>query len=236
MQSFGITLRNIKSEDSLSTRYPCSTKIQSAAPFAKLLIPTSVTAKSDTADIDRPAIASSKVVHPFPMSASAPAKCEPMADNDAAENISFVMSSTAVQGQEGQGNARKVFSRTVVYFAVSEMGPTVGASPATSFSISNAIPDQMSLFVGDLGPEGSGPVELVENDSGLDFAFDGLVGLADALEYSSNNGWSFNYIPDADADGYDDKVTHIRIAQRDASIPTIGNYTRFSMRYKMRAK
>lgn len=158
------------------------------------------------------------------------------ADEGAAEKISIVMSSSIVRGQQGEGNARKVFSRTVVYYSVAVMEPKDVASPTTSFAVSDAIPDQMSLFVGDLGAAGSGPVEFVENDSGLEFAFDGLAGPDDVLEFSNNNGITFEYVPVADDDGYDENVTHIRIALRGALMPTTGKYIRFSMRYKMRVK
>lgn len=80
MQLIGITLRNIKSEYSLSTRYRYSSILLFVAPLAILLFPTSAIAASERTDADRPAIASATVVHPFSMSASASAASEPNAD------------------------------------------------------------------------------------------------------------------------------------------------------------
>ena len=63
--------------------------------------------------------------------------------------------------------------------------------------ISDAIPANSQLFVGDLTGSGSGPVEFVEGapPSGLLYAYAGLSDPADGLEFSNNNGLSFDYIP-----------------------------------------
>ena len=70
-----------------------------------------------------------------------------------------------------------------------------------------------SLYVGDLGAPGSGPVAFTQGSpsSGLTYAFTSLASTTDNLAFSNNGGASFAYTPTPDANGYDSAVTHIRV-------------------------
>lgn len=84
-------------------------------------------------------------------------------------------------------------------------------------SVSDHVPAGTDIFLGDLGPAGSGPVEFTDGNllglgllgSGLDYSYGGL-GAADSLEFSNNNGASYTYTP-SPVGGYDSAVTDIRV-------------------------
>jgi hypothetical protein len=76
-----------------------------------------------------------------------------------------------------------------------------------------SVPAQASLFVGNLGAVGSGPVAFAQGSpsSGLSYTYSGLSSTTDDVSFSNNGGVSFAYTPVADASGYDPAVTHIRV-------------------------
>jgi hypothetical protein len=57
-----------------------------------------------------------------------------------------------------------------------------------------------------------------------------------AIEFASAGGTMSDYIPVADADGFDANVSHINPRPHGALLPAIGNYERFSLRYRMKVK
>jgi hypothetical protein len=152
------------------------------------------------------------------------------------DQISIHMSSSVVHHPAGKSFARNVVTGAVVDYSTAVIGPTNGGIPGTSFALSNLIPGEMSLFVGDLGDAGSGPVAFGETDSGVSYRFEGLASASDDLEFSDNGGKAFDYVPTGDAEGYDDRVTHIRIVPTGAMMPIKGRQTRFSVRYRVRVK
>lgn len=157
------------------------------------------------------------------------------------ENISIALSNSIVASPMGTGPmgtddaARAVPGALVDYF-VAVTGPIESGSPATSFAITDMIPAQLSLFVGDLAQAGTGPAAFTDNDSGLEFSFDGLASSTDSIEFSSNDGQTFDYVPVADTDGFDQNVTDIKLRPRGALLPTSTKYERFSIRYRMKVK
>lgn len=150
------------------------------------------------------------------------------------DNIAISMSYNVLgDGINGGANPRAV-NGAIVQFTVAVTGPSKGSTAAASFAINDDIPEQMALYVGDINNSGSGPVAFIENDSGLEFAFFGLSSTDDALEFSNNGGRTFDYIPNPDGDGFDDEVTHIRIAPFGMLMPVDSNEPRFSVQYRMR--
>lgn len=158
------------------------------------------------------------------------------AEDGAAENIAIQMSSEIVHSPVAAATTRRVVQGAIVDYSIAVAGPSVGASPPTFFVLKNPIPDEMALFVGDLGNVGSGPVAFVETDSGVSYRFEGLTSGSDALAFSNNGGKSFDYVPVGDTEGYDNRVTHIRIVPIGALMSTNGRHTRFSVRYRARVK
>ncbi len=92
----------------------------------------------------------------------------------------------------------------------SNVGP--GSVDADGLHLSDRVPPDVDLFLGDLAAPGSGPLLFVDGDtpSGLAYIFGGLGDLGDALEFSVD-GSDYSYIPSPDTDGYDPAVRHFRI-------------------------
>ncbi len=85
-------------------------------------------------------------------------------------------------------------------------------------SVSDHIPTGTTLYVGNLGLAGSGPVAFSDGallgllfGSGLTYNYAGLASTTDSLAFSNNNGVSYTYIPTPDANGFDANVTDIRV-------------------------
>lgn len=82
-------------------------------------------------------------------------------------------------------------------------------------SVLRVIPIEMKLFVGDFDGAATSSISPVGFEdgaavSGLSLSFTSLNSLTDDIEFSTD-GVDFNYQPTADANGYDESVTHIRI-------------------------
>ncbi len=76
--------------------------------------------------------------------------------------------------------------------------------------VSDAIPTNTTLFVGDLAGAGSGPVAFAQGTptSGLSWTFTSLGSSTDDLEFSDDGGGTWTYAPTAP---FDAGVTHIRM-------------------------
>jgi hypothetical protein len=101
--------------------------------------------------------------------------------------------------------------------------------------IANPVPEQLSLFVGDIGT-GSGPFayEPASSGSGFDCKFESLSNPADCVEFSDNGGASFDYSPTPDREGFDPNITHIRFRLQPGIQPDRPQTSSFILRYRMR--
>jgi len=158
------------------------------------------------------------------------------AESGPEENIAIALSSNIVGDQTGRGVSPAVTAGTIVDFSVAVTGPRERGTPATSLAISNKVPDNLSLYVGDLERSGNGPAAFSDHDSGLEFSFAGLSSPDDSIEFSGDGGKSFDYVPVADSEGFDANVTHIRFRPQGALQATTGQNERFSLRYRMKVK
>lgn len=94
-----------------------------------------------------------------------------------------------------------------------------GTSPTSnSVIVTDAIPANLSLFVGTYAP-GPGPVLFTAGGSGLTYGFTSLSSSSDDIEFSNNGGASWTYTPTADANGVDAAVTHVRVRPKGAMAP-----------------
>lgn len=87
-----------------------------------------------------------------------------------------------------------------------------------SVIVTDAIPSNLSLFVGTYAP-GPGPVRFTAGSSGLTYSFASLANATDDLEFSNNGGASWTYVPTIDANGVDANVTHVRIRPKGSMMP-----------------
>jgi len=101
--------------------------------------------------------------------------------------------------------------------------------------IANPVPDELSLFVGDIGM-GSGPFayEPANGGSGFDCKFESLSNPADCVEFSDNGGASFDYSPTPDREGFDPNITHVRFRLKPGIQPDRPQTSSFILRYRMR--
>jgi uncharacterized repeat protein (TIGR01451 family) len=88
-----------------------------------------------------------------------------------------------------------------------------GDGPATDVVLSDAVPTNTTLFVGDINGANSGPVRFQDGSpsSGLVYNYNPLAPTLDSLEFSNDGGNNWAYQPTPDADGFDNAVTHYRI-------------------------
>lgn len=104
--------------------------------------------------------------------------------------------------------------------------------------VTNPIPPRLLLYVGDLARPGSGSVVFAQGtlSSQLACTFGGIADGIDCLEFSNNNGASFNYQPVPDANGYDAAVTHMRIRPQGLMAPALLQPASFVLRCRMKVK
>jgi hypothetical protein len=101
--------------------------------------------------------------------------------------------------------------------------------------VADAIPPNTSLRVTDIGAPGSGPVAFINGAtaSGLSYAFLGLGNLADNLDFSNDNGATWNYAPVPDGNGVDTAVTNIRVRLTGTMNGAAGTQPSFTLRFQV---
>lgn len=95
-----------------------------------------------------------------------------------------------------------------------------GAVDGDTTLVSDPVPANTALFVGDLNGAGSGPLLFANGTpgSGLSYTFTALGSLVDDLEFSNDNAVSWGYVPVPAADGCDVLVTHWRVRPRGSFV------------------
>jgi len=114
-----------------------------------------------------------------------------------------------------------------------------GNGTADSVTVADGIPANTSMRVADLGVPGSGPVAFINGaiPSGLSYSFAGLGNLTDSIDFSSDNGTSWNYAPVADGNGADTAVTNIRVRLTGTFNAAVGpNQPSFTLRFQVLVK
>lgn len=107
-----------------------------------------------------------------------------------------------------------------------------------SLIVTDPIPANVALFVGDLAGAGSGPVEFTDGagsaSSGLTYLFVALADLTDDVDFSTD-GVDYTFVPTPDADGFDTAVRYVRVNPsgtflgRSTAAPTT-----FDLRFRVR--
>lgn len=113
-----------------------------------------------------------------------------------------------------------------------------GATDADGLQVTDPVPANTALFVGDLGG-GGGPVLFADGPvpGGLTVNYGGLGSLADDIEFSSDGGVTWNYVPVPDVQGFDPLVTHVRLRPRGAFAASDGvNHPSFSISFRTRIR
>lgn len=114
-----------------------------------------------------------------------------------------------------------------------------GYPDSNSVVVVQPVPAGLSLFVGNLGGAGSGPVAFAQGtpSSGLTYTYAGLASTTDDVGFSNNGGASFAYTPSPDSNGYDNAVTHIRVTPRGIFAGSSASGTpNFTISYRVKIK
>lgn len=127
-------------------------------------------------------------------------------------SLSLLKSVTAYSDPvNNQVNPKQIPGSVSLYtIRLTNSGP--GTVDANSVVITDPLPAQVDLYVGDLGAAGSGPVAFVDGTpaSGLAWSFVALGNTGDSVDFSQD-GSNWNYTPVPDASGFDASVRYLRL-------------------------
>jgi len=131
--------------------------------------------------------------------------------------------------------APKAIPGAIVEYQIIVTNPAATPADTDSIVIRDAVPAHVDLRVADFGASGSGPVSFTDGSpsSGLAYTFISLASSTDDVDFSSDNGTSWNYAPVPDANGVDAAVTDIRVNPKNAFN---ANNAQFTVKLRMRVE
>ena len=133
-------------------------------------------------------------------------------------------------------NARsnpKAIPGAVVEYTITSSN--AGFQAADSVSITDSIPVNTEMFVGDIDGGGSGPVKFDPDTSTLGYNFILIDNNADDIEFSSDGGNFYSYAPSPDLDGFDSNITHFRVNTSGAFAASNGSTDpSFNIQFRVR--
>lgn len=152
----------------------------------------------------------------------------------------LMLKSVTVQSDPFNGAVNpKAIPGAAMLYTVTATNQGPGATDADTVVITDPVPANAELFVGDLGGPGSGPVAFTDGAvaSGLSYSFLGLGSGADSIAFSNDGGATWTYTPTPDADGYDVNVTNIRVSPSGTFNAAAGpNQPSFNLQFRVRVK
>lgn len=153
-------------------------------------------------------------------------------------NLVMVKSSTTFSDPVNGVSDPKSIPGAVKTYTITVTNQGSGASDANTFRLSDSIPAQGEMVVGDIGGVGSGPVLFAQGSpaSGLGYTFTSLASNTDSLEFSNDGGATWTYTPVANANGTDPAVTTVRIAPSGAFAANTGTAPSFTVQFRMRVR
>lgn len=99
------------------------------------------------------------------------------------------------------------------------------------FAITSPVPRQLMLLIANPASPDLSPFQF-EKRSDATVCRVGDMGIAGScLQFSSNGGASFDYVPNPGTDGVDSRITHVRFRISGTDAP--GEVTAFILRYRM---
>lgn len=138
----------------------------------------------------------------------------------------------------GTTNPKAVPGAAMTY-TITASNSANGTADNDTTVITDAVPGNMELYVGNIGGAGSGPVSFVNGSpsSGLSYTFTSLASATDSIAFSNNGGASYAYTPVPDGNGYDAAVTNFRISPSGSFAAKTGaGNPSFSAQLRMRIK
>jgi uncharacterized repeat protein (TIGR01451 family) len=105
-----------------------------------------------------------------------------------------------------------------VAYTVAIANPNSFAATADSLLIIDPTPARLSLFVGNISGSSGGPLRFQNGAtaSGLTYTFTSLASQTDDIDFSSDGGATWTYVPTPDSQGADPLVNRIRIRPKGA--------------------
>jgi hypothetical protein len=158
---------------------------------------------------------------------------------DPAPSLTTVLSHPLVSDPVNGTVNPKAIPGAVLLYSLNVSNGSAGYPDSNSVVVVQSVPAQASLYVGDLGAAGSGPVAFVQGSpsSGLAYSYSGLASTADNLAFSNNGGASFGYTPVPDSAGFDPAVTHIRVSPTGLFAGSSGSGSpSFTISYRIKVK
>jgi uncharacterized repeat protein (TIGR01451 family) len=127
----------------------------------------------------------------------------------------------------------KAIPGAIVEYQIIVTNPAATAADANSVFLRDPVPAHVDLRVADIGASGSGPVSFTNGSppSGLTYTFASLASTTDDIEFSSDNGASWTYVPTPNANGVDPAVTDVRINPKGAFS---SNNAQFTVKLRVR--
>lgn len=133
----------------------------------------------------------------------------------------------------------KAIPGAVMQYTIMSSNSGFAATDTDSVTVTDSIPANTEMFVGDIAASGSGPLAFIDGStsSTLSYTFAALGSSTDDLEFSSDGGATFSYTPVPDADGFDSNVTHFRGLTGGAFAASNGiNNPGFSFQFRVRVQ
>jgi hypothetical protein len=129
-----------------------------------------------------------------------------------------------------------------IIYSITVSNTGMGSEDDNTFVLSDVIPDNLTMYVGDYAGAGEGPVTFNNTlngspSSGLTYDFDTLGSVTDDIVFKNSTGTSIT--PDASSDGgYDDSVRsfEIRPSTAFAGWSGTGDYPSFTITFRARIK
>lgn len=105
-----------------------------------------------------------------------------------------------------------------VHYTVTVANPNPFAATADSIIVIDPTPARLSLYVGNISGSSGGPLRFQNGAtaSGLTYNFTSLASQTDDIDFSSDGGATWTYVPTPNSAGADPLVTRIRIRPKGA--------------------
>ena len=152
---------------------------------------------------------------------------------------SVAVYSDPIHGINSANNFAKALPGSILTYTISAENSGSGAAAADSIIITDGFPNNTYMLVKDFNDiSGQGPVFEVSEipSSKLTYTYIALGNNTDDLEFSNNDGTSFDYSPTPDSDGIDKNITHFRINPKGVfQAPAAGESpTQFTIKFRVK--
>ncbi len=153
--------------------------------------------------------------------------------------ITIVKSVAAYSDPVNGTTSPKAIPGSEMSYTITVTNSGYGVADNNTTVVTDPIPANTELFVGNINGAGSGPVLFTNGvpASGLSYSFASLSSGTDNISFSNNSGSTYTYTPVADANQCDTTVTHLKISLGGIFSASNGtNHPSFSVKFRVRVK